>query len=285
MYTTHIVNHNMLQDKLLNPLVYVLAVSDRLVAHPATDRELVESLDVIHQCAVGALRCVRKAVDIYASGQIEDLSHMLHDLFSPSSTLLSYCDFILSALSHKLNSQLEIQLETIVFRTHHARYQLYNLIDYARIQTQPPDEMVAFKLHTLLQKPIISHPHIASVTWDIPEDLPSVYSSRLYIGHSIINLVINAIQASKNRTVSVKAHYNDDHVWMQVMDVGCGMTDEIYQKMVMPFYQGEPCPDQLGLGLTVAVEYIRLQGGTLEIESIEDKGTIATFDIPTFRKP
>jgi signal transduction histidine kinase len=145
--------------------------------------------------------------------------------------------------------------------------------------------MTIFNLNTLLKDSIISQQHSAIVEWCIPENLPDVYSNRHYVSRSVINLVSNAMAATDTGNVRIEAVHDSDWIRISVTDTGSGICPTQTNHIMQPFYQIKSNPDQLGLGLTVACEHIRLQGSTLEIRSVEGKGVTACFDVPIFIKP
>ena len=91
----------------------------------------------------------------------------------------------------------------------------------------------------------------------------------------LVNLLLNAIQASKpGRKVVVTTHAGDA-VHVRVTDEGCGIAPEYRQKIFEPFFslrQGGT-----GLGLFLSLNAVRSWGGTILVESTLGKGS--TFEV------
>jgi signal transduction histidine kinase len=273
-----------MREKLAISAVVVLGLCNDLIADSGAESKAFEALDIMRLCACEILESVKLASHAYIVGQFDVLAHMLHDLLGPSATLLSYCDFVLEGFAGVISEEQKILLQAIHDTTHHLRLQLCNLVDYTRILALPRAEMMPFSLKRLLTPQIIRLAHSATLTWNIAADLPEVYSNRHYVGRSVVNLVANALQAAQDGLVRVTACVAAHRVHVRVTDNGCGITPATCQQLFEPFFQGRPTYDQLGLGLTVANEYIRLQGSTLHITSIENQGTTAEFSIPIARQ-
>jgi signal transduction histidine kinase len=190
---------------------------------------------------------------------------------------------MLHGLAGQLTPTQSKHIQHFVYRTYHARQQLRNLIDYARLQTLPPDALTCFELHTLLKPKLVTIPYSTNLIWEIPLDLPPIYSSRLYVAQAVLNLVMNALEATKGGAVMLRASVHDDTIGITVTDTGNGISAQAFPHIHEPFFQGIPRPDHLGLGLTVAQEQIRLQGSALNIKSAESGGTRVSFNTQIFK--
>lgn len=91
----------------------------------------------------------------------------------------------------------------------------------------------------------------------------------------LVNLLLNAIQASEPGGKVVIATQGGDAVHIRVTDQGCGIAPENQQKIFEPFFslrQGGT-----GLGLFLSLNAVRNWGGTIVVESTPGKG--ATFEV------
>lgn len=85
-------------------------------------------------------------------------------------------------------------------------------------------------------------------------------------------------------TVSVEA--DGDRADVIVRDEGCGMTPEVLENVMRPFYttrQGDN--EGAGLGLPQAAEVARAHGGNVEISSTPGKGTTVTLMLSMRHSP
>lgn len=69
-----------------------------------------------------------------------------------------------------------------------------------------------------------------------------------------------------------------------IEDTGMGIDPESMKKLFQPFLQADSSTARLhggtGLGLNICKQLVRLMGGDIELSSIPDKGTTATFYVP-----
>jgi two-component system NtrC family sensor kinase len=94
----------------------------------------------------------------------------------------------------------------------------------------------------------------------------------------LVNLLLNAIQASKPGGKVVVATEGGDAVHIRVTDEGCGIAPEYRQKIFEPFFslrQGGT-----GLGLFLSLNAVRSWGGNILVESTPGKGSIFEVVIP-----
>ncbi len=95
----------------------------------------------------------------------------------------------------------------------------------------------------------------------------------------LVNLLLNAIQASKAGGKVVIAVEESDAVHVRITDEGCGIAPEHLQKIFEPFFslrQGGT-----GLGLFLSLNAVRRWGGNILVESKVGKGSTFEVVIPT----
>ena len=114
---------------------------------------------------------------------------------------------------------------------------------------------------------------IALVCW--PQDFHQV----------MVNLCLNALQAMEEkppaeRVLRVRTSRTDGEVRIEVADRGKGMTAEEQERAFEPFYTTKPVGKGTGLGLWVSLQFVEKLGGTIEIESELDRGTLIRVRIP-----
>lgn len=69
-----------------------------------------------------------------------------------------------------------------------------------------------------------------------------------------------------------------------VADTGVGMPEEVREKIFTRFFQGDANPAVLnqgsGIGLSIVHEFVKMHGGSIDVESIPGKGSIFTVRLP-----
>jgi signal transduction histidine kinase len=114
---------------------------------------------------------------------------------------------------------------------------------------------------------------------DVPDTLPPVHVDRTLVSRSITNIVENALHAMpKAGTLTVVATATDKDVRIAVTDTGAGMDPEALARAFEPYFSTKATGT--GLGLPIARRNIELNGGTVAIDSVRDRGTTVTITLP-----
>ena len=93
------------------------------------------------------------------------------------------------------------------------------------------------------------------------------------------NLILNAFQAMPDGgTLTITANATDEEGRITVADTGKGIPKESMSRIFEPFFttkaQGQ------GLGLSICKKFVEANGGSIEVESQEGKGTTFKITLP-----
>jgi PAS domain S-box-containing protein len=107
--------------------------------------------------------------------------------------------------------------------------------------------------------------------------LPAVHARAVdaELQHVVINLVLNAIQASAPGGRVELGLAPGDPVRIVVRDHGCGIAPEQHARIFEPFFSARP--GGTGLGLFLSLTFVRQWGGDLSVSSEPGRGS--TFEI------
>ena len=110
---------------------------------------------------------------------------------------------------------------------------------------------------------------------------------------ALLNLAINArdampvggrltiettnVQLDKTNTSLLEDVQPGDYVTVSVADTGIGMTPEVLEKAIDPFFTTKPVGEGTGLGLSVIYGFIKQSGGHLRIYSEVGQGTTVSL--------
>jgi len=98
---------------------------------------------------------------------------------------------------------------------------------------------------------------------------------------AILNLLTNAIQAIQDKgTITIVTAVSKQNITLTFADTGIGISPENLQRITDPFFTTRDPGKGTGLGLSIAYTIIKEHDGTLEFESIVEKGTKAVVTLP-----
>jgi len=96
--------------------------------------------------------------------------------------------------------------------------------------------------------------------------------------HAVMNLILNAVQACPpGGTVTVTA-WSGERVRVRVRDTGCGIAPEHRKRIFEPFFSMRA--GGTGLGLFLALNFVRRSGGDLTVESTPGAGSTFEISLP-----
>ena len=132
---------------------------------------------------------------------------------------------------------------------------------------------------------------------DYPKNCRFIWGSTAQLQDVILNLVDNAIDAVREKTVkikngemkisgyqgrvTIKAKYDTDKVKIEVEDNGVGIDDKHIASVGAKFYTTKASKGYgTGLGVSIVREFLQLNKGELEIRSKLGEGSVFSFNLP-----
>jgi len=124
------------------------------------------------------------------------------------------------------------------------------------------------------------------IKFNAPAEFPAVYIDPDSIEQVLINLIKNAVQASKEGSVvNVKLYKNGNQhnqcVIIKVQDDGEGISEENLNKIFEPYFSTKA--RGMGLGMHIVKINVEQHGGSIKIDSTLGKGTVVTVKLPLKR--
>jgi len=143
--------------------------------------------------------------------------------------------------------------------------------------------------------------HNIKIIKELDPNLPMIKGEPFQIEQVIINIISNARDAldeenrwEKNKLKDwskkiiieaklIKNHKNEECVCICISDNGIGMSDEVKQKMFVPFYTTKEVGKATGLGMSISYGIIQSHKGRIDVESKKGEGTkvFIEFPVPT----
>jgi len=123
------------------------------------------------------------------------------------------------------------------------------------------------------------------IIFDIDNSVPRyLRGDSIHIGQILTNLLENAMMHIDDGEIRLEVKLfqtpqDENELEFKVIDTGSGMSEQELNELYKPFYDDEK-KEYIGLSLYVTKELVELMGGTIRVETIEDKGTTFTVVLP-----
>jgi len=117
----------------------------------------------------------------------------------------------------------------------------------------------------------------------VDDTLPDVVGDPRLLEHAVVNLLLNACDASPRGasvTVTVSAAADDGGVVLRVDDQGSGISPSDADRVMEPFFTTKTRGAGTGLGLALANEIVNSHRGTLALAARPAGGTSAVIHLP-----
>lgn len=115
-----------------------------------------------------------------------------------------------------------------------------------------------------------------------PPTLPPLKADREYLRQTILNLILNGLQAMpEGGTLTLKANTSNGNFLISVTDTGIGIAPENLRRIFEPYFTTKAKGS--GLGLAIARRIIEAHGGTITVLSETDQGCCFQICLPLDR--
>ncbi|MCF7920353.1 MAG: response regulator [Candidatus Cloacimonetes bacterium] len=112
-----------------------------------------------------------------------------------------------------------------------------------------------------------------------------VYGNPFQLEQVLLNLVSNARDAlSGGGNIRIISHKTNDSAVIQVIDNGHGISEEIIDQVIQPFFTTKQPGEGTGLGLSISYGIIRDMEGNLELKNNEKDGVTAIITLPLYEE-
>ncbi|NHK27302.1 PAS domain S-box protein [Parvularcula flava] len=125
--------------------------------------------------------------------------------------------------------------------------------------------------------------NIATISLQLDETLPPVLCRRSQIQQTVLNLVLNAIDAVAETQqgtgdVAIRSCYDEEQAHLFISDTGNGIPPALRERIFDPFFTTKPVGKGTGQGLALAQDYI-VTGHQGRLSLVEIEGFATTFRI------
>ena len=244
---------------------------------------------------LGQLRAAQQEVILrermHALGRMAN--GIAHDFNNTLAPILSFSELLLSKPEIASNPEAA---RPFIQKIHNAAKDSASVVSRLREFYRRRDENEIFApvvINELVQQVIaVTRPrwkdqaHAAGVNITIQTELgevPTVAGNEAELREALTNLLFNAIDAIKARgTIVLRTEVQGAWLVITVTDDGVGMTEDVRQRCLEPFYSTKDV-ETPGLGLGSVYGIVRRHEGQLDIRSEPQRGTSISISLPLLK--
>lgn len=112
-------------------------------------------------------------------------------------------------------------------------------------------------------------------------DIPRLRCYPQQLNQVFMNLLVNAAHAIEEKGhIEVKTHPQGEGIQIDITDSGCGMSEEVRNRIFEPFYTTKAVGKGTGLGLSISYDIIKNHHGEIRVQSAPGQGTTFRIYLP-----
>lgn len=239
------------------------------------------------------LELARKKAEEAEKAQEHFVAHVSHEIRTPLNGIIGMTNLLKDSA---LTAEQQDFVKIISSSSETLLYLINDLLDTAKIKAgRLTLEKISFNLGELINKTLPSLIFRAkekkiTLKSDLSPEIPPVIIGDPYrLSQILLNLLGNALKFTHEGSVSlqtlVKSKERKD-IWIQfvVEDTGIGIAADKIMTLFKEFSQASTDTSRkyggTGLGLSITEKLVKLQGGQIEVESEDGKGSRFTICIP-----
>ncbi|MEX2396899.1 MAG: PAS domain S-box protein [Balneolales bacterium] len=187
------------------------------------------------------------------------------------------------------NKELDEIIEGIKSSTQLLNQTITDLNDVLHVKDNLSVEQEVISFQQSLDKVMVQTQHMhSSIEYKLSVNFDAastVTFNKAYLESIFLNLVTNAFKyrsPSRRLNINITTQNLDDHIVMHFQDNGVGLNVERHKHRLFGLYQKfHDYPDSKGLGLYLVKSQLEALGGSISLNSEEDKGSVFSL---TFKR-
>jgi signal transduction histidine kinase len=203
-----------------------------------------------------------------------------HEINEPLGSILGFSQLV---NENNTDEATRKDVEKIIKATLHAREIIRKLMLFSR---QMPPRKSRINVNKIIEEGLffLENRFIKNairLVRNYEADLPEIIADPGQIHQILVNLAVNSMHAMPNGgTFTIETSTTPNEVLISVSDTGVGMSEEIRQKIFLPFFTTKEVQEGTGLGLSVVHGIVVSHGGRIEVSSKPGEGTNFLISLP-----
>ncbi len=253
---------------------------------------IIYSYRLNHHVQVKLIKAQRRQIQKNSLAKSEILRIVAHDMRAPFANI----EMLVTLLRKRKNMQPEQQeqyYEMILKSCHKSKGLINDLLELANLEQnkelplEPIDlNLFMFEVQEEWQHKLGENKRLV---FNFPEKPVFVGLHKQKFQRVLENLLSNAVKFTpENGIIQVAMQESGNGVTIQIADNGIGVPLHLQQHLFKPFSKagrkGLKGETSVGLGLNISQKLVEQHGGTISVESEEEKGTTFHIKLPLASK-
>ncbi|MBV8886844.1 MAG: HAMP domain-containing histidine kinase [Chroococcidiopsidaceae cyanobacterium CP_BM_RX_35] len=239
--------------------------ADRIPSLPAEMGSIGEAINTMQRHRQELEQRLRRRSRLASLGQL--VAGVAHEVRNPLASMRLNLQYTQRQLQQQ---GMIMPLKSLLDQVDRLEHLIQRLLYFDQNQWQ--EDLVTASLEVILEESVsllrlkAEEQNIQLIYQVSALPLPQVQVRQREIGQVMVNLILNAIQASpEGSQVEVGVNTWHEHLVAWVQDRGPGLTTEEQERVFDPFYSTKP--DGTGLGLAISHEIVARHGGYITLQS------------------
>lgn len=276
-------------------LLLVFALGERLLRLNRENQQA--QADLLARQREAAEANEQRAQELARMDRLKDefLANTTHELNTPLFGMLGLLESLQETATERLKPQEKNQLDMIEAMGRRLTHLIRDILDFSALKNdrlslhlKPVELCTLLEFVTSLMAPLARSKQL-DLSLVLPPERTWVRADETRLQQILFNLIGNALKFTHQGQVKVSVELEREQAWVKVKDTGVGLPKGMWAQLFEPFTQGHP--ETLGemggsgLGLSITLKLIDLQGGRLEMDSQPGEGACFAFCLPRSEAP
>lgn len=222
------------------------------------------------------------------------LANMTHELRTPLNAIIGFTRIVHRHGQEVLPDKQIENLDKVLTSADHLLNLINTVLDISKIEAGRMEVRKSkFSAGNLVRSCIMTvQPLIrkeVELNYEIPDDLPIMYSDQGKVQQILINLLANAAKFTHEGHVRIRVQAGPEQIVFGVEDTGIGISKEALGRIFDEFQQADSSATRryggTGLGLSISRSLAKLLGGRVSASSIVGRGSIFILTLPLEEPP
>jgi len=220
----------------------------------------------------------------------ELLAHITHELRTPLTNIRAYAETLSGDLFDDKQTQRECY-QVISAETGRLSKLIEDLLSVSQVDagaarlTRSSVQLDELMRQAVRDLQASADAKSVELTLEVHGPVPMISGDRIRLHQVGVNLISNAIKyTAPGGAVLVRVSGGEQSVRLDVADTGVGIAPQWRERIFEKFFRVPNAAldrvEGTGLGLAIVRDVVRLHGGTIAVDSIEDTGTTFTVELP-----